>query len=526
MIFTKKVDFIEVFWYNMRVKERSLGNLTKAQLIELLLKAERERDDALAELRAAREELERKCLELEAQRERRSIERARLFGRKREDGNVVNEAESSAAPPRDKGRGRGRKPGSPSYDRAWCEANYDEVRHEYPEGVDPDDPKGLRPAGEDVVYEFGWVPGRLWVTKVVKHKYADRAAGTMLSPISSNPLGKSPIKPSLAAAIMANKYLLGIPYYRQERCNLLKGPAISRQTMAEMQIRCTGILRPVWELLKGEVRSSGVAYADETPLRVVRSPKSRCYVWVYCTGSYSNPAYVYDFRDGRGSENPQGFLKGFEGFLVSDAWGAYGRVHGVVNCYCWAHARRKFYDIVKALPADAIPKSAAAETVRMIDRLFRWERIFRELRFGPERIKKARNSRGYASMLLGIKAYLESFDSTEGSAMWKAKQYVLKRWDGFTAYLGDGRVEMSNNVSERAVKPFVIDRKNFLFSFTENGAESSAMYFSLQQTARANGLDPEKYVAKCIELAVSMDPGKDDYSPLLPWNLCKEYDLK
>ena len=508
----------------MEVKERSLGNLTKAQLIELLLKAERERDDALAELRATREELERKCRELEAQREKRSIERARLFGRKREDGNVVNEAESAASPAKAKGR-PGRKPGSLSYDRAWCEANYDEVRHEYPEGVDPGDPKGLRPAGEDVTFEFDWVPGRLRVTKVVRHKYADRANGTMLSPVSSNPLGKSPIKPSLAAAIMANKYMLGVPYYRQEQCNLLKGPAISRQTMAATQMRCTDILRPIWELLQGEVRSSEVVYADETTLKVIESPKSKCYVWVYCTGLYSNPVYVYDFRDGRGGENPQDFLDGFKGFLVSDAWGAYGLVPGVTNCYCWAHARRNFYDIVKALPKEAVPGSAAAKAVAMIDRLFRWERIFKELRFGPERIKKARNSRGYASMLLGIKAYLESFDSTEGSAMWKAKQYVLKRWDGFAAYLGDGRVEMSNNVSERAVKPFVIDRKNFLFSFTENGAESSAMYFSLQQTARANGLDPEKYVAKAIELAAFMSPEKDDYSALLPWNLSKEYDL-
>lgn len=99
------------------MKERSLGNLTKAQLIELLLKAERERDDALAELRAAREELERKCLELEAQREKRSIERARLFGRKREDGNVVNEAEAAASPKAGEGK-RGRKPGSLSY--AYC----------------------------------------------------------------------------------------------------------------------------------------------------------------------------------------------------------------------------------------------------------------------------------------------------------------------------------------------------------------------------------------------------------------------
>ena len=95
----------------------------------------------------------------------------------------------------------------------------------------------------------------------------------------------------------------------------------------------------------------------------------------------------------------------------------------------------------------------------------------------------------------------------------------------FNTYLRDGRVEMSNNISERAVKPFVIDRKNFLFSFTENGAGSSAMYFSLQQTARANGLDPEKYVAKAIELAAFMDPAKDDYSALLPWNLGKTYDL-
>ena len=180
---------------------------------------------------------------------------------------------------------------------------------------------------------------------------------------------------------------------------------------------------------------------------------------------------------------------------------------------------------IKGLPEPAKEGSVAFGALSMIDALFAKEARFKRDGLGPAAIRAERNRPAYLAALSEIREYLESFEYTKGTALWTAAHYLLDRWDGFVEFVNNGHVEMSNNISERAIKPFVIGRKNFLFSFSKDGAESSATYFTLQQTARANGLDPEKYVAKCIELCAARDPSSD-HSDLLPWVLCEKYDLK
>ena len=155
------------------------------------------------------------------------------------------------------------------------------------------------------------------------------------------------------------------------------------------------------------------------------------------------------------------------------------------------------------------------------------ERKMREAGWGPEKIRAARNSEGYQKLLKDVKGYLTETEKTAVGKLLTACRYMLKRWDSFIRYCDDGHIEMTNNISERAVKPFVIARKNFLFSGNADGAESTAEVFSLVQTARANGVDPEKYLAKCIELAVGIKPNdRKEWDRLLPWNLSKEFDLE
>ena len=521
------LEFCKGFRYNLRVKGKDLGNMSKEELIQLVLGVSRELDKAKAEFRKLQEEHNAALAEIERLRAQARKERADRFGPRRERANAFDEAEATVAAQGAKSAGesakRGRKEGY-GKDVSWYESRASETVHVYPGGADSL-PEGHSEMASEVSYKVHYVRGFVRVVRYVWHK-TKAADGSVAYPTKeADPFPKSVCTPSLAAGVMANKFLLGTPYYRQEKL-LLSEAGIDRQDMCRWQMAATDMLRPVSDLLLRRLLASEsrAIYSDETTLRCLLEKKGKCYLWVLCSGFYEHPIYYYSFENGRGHEHPAALLGGYDGWLVTDAYSAYGCLENVRNCYCWAHARRKFFDYLKGLPDPQREGSVAFRALSMIDALFAEEAGFKKKRLGPDGIKEARNGKGYLAALNGIKEYLGSFDYVEGTALHAAAHYLLDRWDGFVEYVNNGHVEMSNNISERAIKPFVIDRKNFLFSFSPDGAESSAIYFTLQQTARANGLDPEKYVAKCIELCVGRDP-KGDFSDLLPWELGKKYDL-
>lgn len=508
----------------MKVKRKELENMSKEELIRLVLGVSGELDAAKAEFRKLQEEHEAALAELERLRAAARKERADRFGPRREDANAFNEAEAYAAAPRPDARKRGRKPGFEK-DLSWYESRASETVDVWPFGS-ASIPEGHVEIGAEVTYKCVYVRGFVKVVRYVHHKTKAPDGSIAYPTREGDPFQKSVCTPSLAAALMANKFLLGVPYYRQEALMLAEA-GIDRQDMCRWQMRATDLLKPIAALLLKRLigSDSRAVYSDETTLRCVLEKKGKCYLWVFCSGFYERPIYYYSFEDGRGHEHPTAVLKGYDGWIESDAWGAYALLDGVKNCYCWAHARRKFFDYLKGLPEPAKEGSVAFKAVSMIDALFAKEAGFKKAGLGPKAIEAERKGPDYLGALADIRGYLNSFEYVEGSALCNAAHYLLDRWDGFIEYVNNGHVEMSNNISERAIKPFVIDRKNFLFAFSRAGAESSATYFTLQQTARANGLDPEKYVAKCIELCAGRDP-KGDYSDLLPWELCKKYDLK
>ena len=525
------VVFQPLFRYNFQVKRKDLGKLSRDELVELVLSVSKSLDESEARERELQEKLNAAVAEIERLRAQGRKERADRFGPKREDANAFNEAEASPAgeapqtPPERSGGGakRGRKAGFRK-DDSWYESRASETVHVYPGGGQTL-PEGHSELSSTTSFKCVYVRGFVKVIRYVHHKTKAPDGSIGYATKEADPFQKSVCTPSLIAALMANKFLLGIPYYRQEKL-MLKEAGIDRQDMCRWQMEATGLLKPIADLLLSRLLSSPskAVYSDETTLRCVLEKKGKCYLWVFCSGFYEHPIYCYSFENGRGHEHPEARLGGYDGWLETDAWGAYALL-GVKNCYCWAHARRKFFDYLKGVPKEDRERSVAFGAISRIDAVFGLERSFKEAGLGPEAIKAKRNAGDYLAALDGIKSYLESFDYVEGSALWGAVHYLLDRWDGFVEYVNNGHIEMSNNISERAIKPFVVDRKNFLFAFSRDGAESSAVYFTLQQTARANGLDPEKYIAKCIDLCVGRDP-KGDYSDLLPWELCKTYDLK
>ena len=509
----------------MKVKRKDLENMSKEELIKLVLGVSSKLDKTEAEFRKLQEELNAALAEVERLRALGRKERADRFGPRREDVNAFDEAEAPAADERKAGEEkRGRKAGFRK-DLSWYESRASETVHVWPDGAEGL-PDGHVEIGEEVTYKCVWVRGFAKVIRYVRHKTKAPDGSIAYPTAEADPFQKSVCTPSLAAAIMANKFLLGIPYYRQEKL-LLAEAGIDRQDMCRWQMRSTELLKPIADLLLAKLLSSKsrAVYSDETTLRCILEKKGKCYLWVFCSGFYDHPIYYYSFEDGRGHEHPAAVLNGYDGWLETDAWGAYALLDGVKNCYCWAHARRRFFDYLKGLPDAKREGSVAFKAISMIDAIFAREANFKADGMGPAEIKKARNRPEYLAALDEIRSYLDSFEYAEGSQLGNAAHYLLDRWDGFVEYVNNGHIEMSNNISERAIKPFVIDRKDFLFAFSGDGAESSAIYFTLQQTARANGLDPEKYVAKCLELCAERDPS-GDFSDLLPWELRKAYDLK
>lgn len=480
---------------------------SKEELIALL----NNRDAELYQTRKERDEALKK---LEIIKEKKALSRAKMFGRKSETvKNTFNEAEKVKE--ENSCTKKGRKIDSKNFDYEYLESHVDETVILEPEEAKN---KSVTFIGEDVSYKVSWVPGHFKITKIISRKYVSED-GKIHQQIKDDPFPHSICTPSFAAQIMKDKFLLGVPYYRQSQYYYDEGIKLSRQDLCNYQLRATEILEKYYARLKYHLinNHAKVICADETTQKLVKEKKTG-YVWVYLTSFYDNPIYIYEAAFDRKAENAINFLKDYKGYLLTDAYAGYSLVPNIINCYCWVHARRNFMDIIKALNDKQKAVSKSKKMVDMIDELLHLEKEYRDDLLPPNIIKNKRNCTEYLSKLSNIKTYLEKIDASPSSPLGKARDYMLKRWDGFTNYLNDGHIEMTNNISERAVKPFVIARKNFLFSFTKNGADSSAIYFSIQQTARANGFDPGEFTEMLLtKLRTNSTDAEID--SLMPWNI-------
>ncbi len=512
-------------------KEVNYQELSKEDLIKLLLKKENDFNKKIekyeAKFKAMQIKINEQLKEIEALKEKNILARVRQFCPKSEHKNIKNEFNEAENQAQEKGK-RGRKEGSKNFDYEYLEKHVNkEIILESDEKVCSTCGEKLISLGEEVTYKLDYEPAKLIVTKVISKKKACPKCYKIFQKVKEDAFPHSVCTPSLASAIMTNKFLIGIPYYRQSAYFFDNGIKLSRQDLCNYQLRSTELLKPLYDRLKIHLINtpSKCLCADETTLRVLEvNDKSKCYMWVYVTSYYDQPIYYYEFQKSRKKENPQIALKGFEGYLLTDAYQGYNDIENVKNCYCWAHARRNFYDIVKALKPEQLQESKAYGMVQRIDKLFHIEKNMRDEKYTPNQIYEERKKKSYLTLLEEVKKYAEEIDSSPDIALGKAKSYVLNHWKEFTTYLEDGHIEMTNNISERAIKPFVIARKNFLFNATTDGASSSAIIFSLQQTARANLLDSEKYIAKVLEL-IKPKMSDDELDSLLPWNLSKNFKL-
>ncbi len=266
-----------------------------------------------------------------------------------------------------------------------------------------------------------------------------------------------------------------------------------------------------------------ILHADETTLQVLREPgrsaESMSYMWLYRTGREGPAMVLFDYQTTRASKHPRQFLSGFKGYLHVDGYAGYNGLPDIVLVGCFAHARRKFDEALKALPAEQRNAAVAAkEGLDFCNQLFAIEREIHNATPDERCQFRLEHSRPVMDAFLAWLKY-QGPRVLPKSAFGQAISYCRNQWDKLSAFLQDGRLELDNNRSERSIKPFVIGRKNFLFSNTPKGAKASATIYSIVESAKENGLNPYSYLQYLFEKLPNIDiEDQSTIDELLPWS--------
>lgn len=357
------------------------------------------------------------------------------------------------------------------------------------------------------------------------------------TPVIKTPKDNCVIAGSFASAeavalIMTEKFVMGSPIYRLEQEFKRQGIDLSRQTMSNWVLKSTELwLKPLYDELHKRLLMQEVLHADETTLQVLaeegRKATANSYMWLYRTsGDNNNPIVLYEYQPGRGSKYPQKFLEGFKGYLHTDGYAGYHSLSNNITVVgCLAHLRRKFDEAVKAQPKGKSARlSAAKQGLSYCNQLFKLEKKFEKLSSEKRYKERLKQEKPILDALL---AWANTLNVTPKSALGKAIEYLNNQWGYLINYLKDGRLEISNNRAERSIKPFVIDRKNFLFAITPRGAQGSAIMFSLIETAKENGLNPYSYLRYIFRTAPILEKSNPNWvMPLLPENAPEECRIK
>ena len=454
---------------------------------------------------------------IERLREQLNIALARRFGSSSEripdeQLRLFNEAEAAALDdstievPAHTRKKSGRRPLPESLPRV-------EVIHELDEAerICPNDGTVLKRIGEANSEQLDIVPAKVQVIRHVRVKYACPCCEqhVVTAPMPAQPIPKSLASPGLLAHVTTSKYLDALPLYRQERIFQRLGVDMPRATLAHWMIRCGELIQPLINLMRDELLDGDIIHCDETTVQVLaeagRSAESKSYMWVQAGVEPERPIVLFDYEPSRGGAIPKRLLGEFSGYLVTDGYEGYApvcRANGITQVGCWAHARRKFDEVLKAAginprktpKAKPPPKgSKAARALGVIRELFAIERRIRnddaETRY---RIRHTHS----APVLEKLRTWIDEHRSSvpPSTALGQAFGYLDTQWPKLIRFLEDGRLELTNNRAENAIRPFVLGRKNWLFSATVPGAKASANLYSLVETARACGLEPYSYL--------------------------------
>lgn len=387
--------------------------------------------------------------------------------------------------------------------------------------------------GEEVSEQLDIIPAKVRVIKHIRYKYACKSCEGVesegptvkIAPVPVQIIPKSIATPGLLAQMLVNKFEDALPFYRQEKIFARMGIELPRATMCGWAMKVAERISPLLLLLGQEIRSGPLVNIDETTVQVLNEPgranTSKSYMWVFRGGDPDRPTLVYQYHPIRSGQVPLTFLEGFQGFAQTDGYNGYdalGRQHGVVLVGCWAHARRKFDKVIKA-KGNPKKKGAADEALEYIRKLYAIEKEARIKELDPEQVYTLRQLKA-KPVLDEFKTWLDhkvSITPPKG-LLGQAVAYTLNHWKRLIRYIDDGRLQPDNNLIENAIRPFVVGRKNWLFSGHPNGAKASAALYSLIESAKANGLKPYFYLRYLFDQLLLAET-ESDLKKLLPQNV-------
>ena len=396
----------------------------------------------------------------------------------------------------------------------------------------------LRKLGEDITETLEVIPRQWKVIQTVREKFTCRDCEKISqAPAPFHVIPRGWAGPSLLAMVLFEKFGQHQPLNRQAERYTREGVELSLSTLADQVGACTTVLMPLFRHLEAHVLAAARLHGDDTTVPVLAKSKTDIgRSWVYVRddrpfGGQDPPAALFYYSRDRRGEHPQAHLANYAGVLQADAYGGYGKLYErgrspgpILEAACWAHARRNFFvlaDLAENARRKAHGKTSAAisplalEAVRRIDALFEIERT---INGQSAELRKAARQEYSAPLVADLEAWMREQRAklSRGNEVAKAIDYMLKRWAAFTRFLDDGRICLSNNAAERALRGIALGRKSWLFAGSDRGGQRAAVMYSLIVTAKMNDVDPQAWLADVLARIASQSALRLD--ELLPWN--------
>lgn len=406
------------------------------------------------------------------------------------------------------------------------------IEYKLPENEQTCDTCGedLHEMSKEITRELKIIPPQVSVVEHVRYVYSCRnceKTGIKTNVVTA-PMPKRALPGSIASAdtiayTMVQKYMYGIPLNRQEQSWKQLDVDISRQTMANWLISASNRwLTIVYDRMRQKLLEYDIICADETTVQVLNEPgraaETTSYMWLYRTGRDGPPMALLEYQTTRARKHAKRFLGDFKGYLCTDAYQSYEGLDRVINVFCNAHARRKFDEALKSLPKEAADKNCVAkEGLKFFEELYKIEKVLHDVSTEERYEKRLEKSKPILEKFYDWIKYQRP-RVTPKSSTGQAINYCINHWDKLNGYLLDGRLYIDNNNSERSMKSFAVLRKNFLFCNTQSGATSSAVIFSIIETAKENNLKPFEYLKYLLKTLPNIDINDTgEIDRLLPW---------
>jgi transposase len=387
--------------------------------------------------------------------------------------------------------------------------------------------------GEDVSEKLDVIPAVIQVIRHVRPKYSCKScegletegAVVKIAPVPKQIIAKGIATAGLLAHILVAKFVDALPFYRQEKQFTRLGVEVSRANMSNWSMKVAEACSPLLPLLHEQVRSGPLINIDETTVQVLnepgRAPTAKSYMWIFRGGPPDKPALIYQYHTGRSGNIAALFLKGYTGVVQTDGYAGYDFIDmqpDIDHAGCWAHARRKFIEAKKG-SGKGNQAGSVDVALNFIRQIYAVEKEGRQKEYSPEQMYALRQEKT-RPVVADFRKWIEKklLQVVPKSLLGTAVNYTFNQWSRLITFLDHGDVTPDNNAAENAIRPFVIGRKNWLFAGTQEGAEASACLYSLIETAKANNLEPYKYLRYLFE-KLPFASSENEYRALLPYNL-------